>query len=344
MHESQTPQITLVIPGRNASRTIAACLDAVVPLLGEHLSEIIFVNDGSTDSTAQIVSKYPVRCIRGEGRGPGAARNLGWRQATTPWVWFIDSDCVAEPHALEELMPQMHNEGVGGIGGSYGNMCPDSLLACLIHEEIIERHLQMALEVNFLATFNVLYRRDVLEQVQGFDEKLKLAQDAELAFRVRRAGHRLRFCVNSRVKHFHPTQLQSYLRTQMRQGYYRVLLYARHPQQMKGDSYSGIIDHVQPPLAMLVLATLPLLLVGNPLPTFGLAGLLFAAQLPLTFRITQRTGEAKYLNFAWMSFLRAFARGIGLSTATLITARDWLTQRWGGPRFGWFFRRSDAAS
>ena len=165
-------EVTLVIPGRNAASTVDACLSAVVPLLESGLlREIIFVNDGSTDDTAERVARYPVRCLTGKGQGPGAARNLGWRAAETPLVWFIDSDCVSEVHALELLLARIEGSPFVGVGGSYGNMRPDSLLACLIHEEIVERHRRMPREVNFLATFNVLYRREILEKVDGFDER-----------------------------------------------------------------------------------------------------------------------------------------------------------------------------
>ncbi len=126
--------VSLVIPGRNAASTIAICLESVVPLLGSAgLKEIIFVDDGSTDNTAEIVAQYPVRCIAGKGKGPGSARNLGWQAAKTPLVWFIDSDCAAEKDALSILLAHLDDPEIAGVGGSYGNMRLDSLLACLIH-------------------------------------------------------------------------------------------------------------------------------------------------------------------------------------------------------------------
>src|SRR6056297_2753122 len=123
------------------------------------LKEIIFVDDGSTDSTAEIASRYPVRIIQGTGQGPGAARNLGWQAADSELIWFIDSDCVAEPDALEQLLRHMNDPQVAGVGGSYANLYPDSLVATLIHEEIVARHRRMKREVDFLGGFNVLYRR-----------------------------------------------------------------------------------------------------------------------------------------------------------------------------------------
>jgi len=306
--------VTLVIPGRDCERTIGPCLDSVAPLLGDGLlEEIIFVDDGSTDRTAEIVARHPVRVIKGRGSGPGTARNLGWRAARTPLIWFVDADCVAEDGALEVLLGHLEDPAVAGAGGSYGNMHPDSLLACLIHEEIVARHDRMPERVDFLATFNVVYRRSVLEQVGGFDERFLKAQDAELSFRARKAGYSLGFDPRSRVRHHHPVSLASYLATQKRQGYWRVWLYLEHPEAIKGDSYSGLVDHVQPPLAVLSLALSPALLLGPAaLLELPLVSALAAAQVPGTARLIARTSDARYAWFAPLGFVRAYARGVGL--------------------------------
>jgi glycosyltransferase involved in cell wall biosynthesis len=307
-------KVSLVIPGRNVSGTIKRCLESVVPMLGQSgLEEIIFVDDGSIDSTAEIVQNYPVRYLWQETQGPGAARNTGWLTAKGELIWFVDADCIAEPDALTILLEHMKNPQIVGAGGSYGNAHEDSLLASLIHEEIVERHRRMPLKVNFLATFNVLYQRDILKRVNGFDEKYLKAQDAELAYRIRQAGGKLAFDQRSRVKHHHPVKTTSYLRTQYSQAYWRMYLYARHPGKMMGDSYSSIVDHMQPILAVAALGILFFCLF---LPLFGIfsliAILLLIAQLPMTFRLTKRCGIL-YLLFAPMSFIRSFARGIGMT-------------------------------
>lgn len=316
--------ISLVIPGYNCERTIGACLAAVVPLLerGE-LAEIIFVDDGSTDHTAAIVAQYPVRVIRGSNGGAGAARNVGWRAATGDFVWFIDSDCVAQPDALRRLLPHLIAPQIAGVGGSYGNMCPASLTASLIHEEIVSRHARMPAQVNFLGTFNVLYRRERLVEVGGFDEcryngpGVAGAEDAELAFRLVQRGHRLAFEPKSIVGHFHPEHYGRYLRVQQRHGFYRVRLYCDYPQRMPGDSYSGPIDHVQPPLAMLILATAPLTFWSLGWICLGLVALLMLLQLPMTMRLIRQTGKLRYATYVGFGFLRAFRRGFGMSAGVL---------------------------
>ncbi len=314
-----TDLVSLVIPGRNCAETIRQCLGAVVPLLERtRLREIIFVDDGSIDQTRKIVEQLPVTCVAGDGRGPGAARNIGWRAAQHPLVWFVDADCVADPDALERLLPHLDDPSVGGVSGSYGIMNPQSLLACLVHEEIIERHRAMPRRVDFLATFNVVYRREILERLDGFDERFLKGQDAELSWRVLAAGYELGFEFDSRVKHYHPTRWRSYLRTQRQQGYWRVWLHLYHRGHAAGDTYSSVVDHVQPPLAMVVLASAPLVLLGRLawIPA-GIIALLAAAQIPMTIRLLRRLRRARYVCYAAMSFGRAFWRGVGMAHGVL---------------------------
>lgn len=312
--------VSAVIPGRNCARTIGPCLEALVPLLegaASRLGEIIFVDDGSTDDTRSIVESFPVRLIAGEGKGPGSARNLGWASAEHPLIWFVDSDCVADGDALSPLLDHI-DAGAGAVSGSYGNMNEHSLLACLIHEEIIERHLGMPEQVDFLATFNVIYRRSVLDEIGGFDERFLKGQDAELSFRALAAGHELHFDIRSRVKHFHETRWGGYLRTQRQQGYWRVWLYLIGGGQAGGDSYSNVIDHVQPPLAVLSLGSLPLVLLpyGYWVPGVCVV-LLLLAQVPLTLKIVRRVKKPSLFAFGLMSVIRAYWRGIGLAQGTI---------------------------
>jgi glycosyltransferase involved in cell wall biosynthesis len=314
-----TEMVSLVIPGRNCAKTIGPCLESVVPMRsGSRLGEIIFVDDGSTDETREIVGDYPVTLLAGSGKGPGAARNAGWRAAKHPLVWFVDSDCVAQADALDLLLPEMDDPTVGGVSGSYGIMNPESLLACMIHEEIIERHRHMPSRVDFLATFNVIYRRTILESLGGFDERYLKGQDAELSWRVMEAGHELRFVFASRVKHFHATRWWPYLRTQRHQGYWRVWLHLSHKGHASGDSYSSLLDHIQPPLAMLTLASMPSLAMGRfALITASLMALLVLAQFPLTVRMVWRKRQLRYTFFSVLGFLRAFWRGVGMTHGTL---------------------------
>ena len=323
--------VTLVIPARDASRTISDCLDAAIAVrdrAGSRLARIILVDDGSKDATVAEAERRGIEVRRSGGRGAGAARNEGFRAATTDLVWFVDSDCVAAPEALELLLPHLEPADVGGVGGTYG-IAPDAtLLERLIHEEIMVRHARMPEETNFLATFNVLYRRKILEALDGFDERYLKGQDAEFAFRVLENGSRLRFERRSVVRHFHADRLSRYLRVQRGQGYWRVALHLEHRGHAGGDSYSSLLDHLQPfAAAALVPALVPIIALAIKeffassapfdwmlwsAPFVLLAVFLLVAQLPMALAMTRRAGPAM-LAFIPLGAVRALWRSAGLS-------------------------------
>lgn len=88
---------SVVIPARNAERTLAAVLSS----LGAQdppPAEVIVVDDGSTDRTAAIAESLGARVVRGSGTGyAGGARNRGWAEASREVVVFLDSDAIPEP-------------------------------------------------------------------------------------------------------------------------------------------------------------------------------------------------------------------------------------------------------
>jgi len=155
-------------------------------------------------------------------------------------------------------------------------------------------------------------------EIGGFDVRFLKGQDAELSFRVMDAGYELRFNHASRVGHYHETNLRKYLKVQRQQGYWRVRLHLTHKGHAVGDSYSSWVDHVQPPLAMLTLATAPLSFVRGMawVPGVALGGLVLAT-VPMTWRLLVRLRRPKYVVYGWMSMVRAFWRGFGLGCGTL---------------------------
>ena len=316
------PEITVVIPGRNVADVVPLCLIALRDIEGtDRIAEIIFVDDNSSDATAAAVRSFDVRNLRGRGRGPAAARNLGWQAAATPLVWFLDADCVPASDALAPLLEGIQADRVAAVGSTFGNMRPYSLLASLIDAEIVVRHGRMPREVNYLAGGSLLCRKTALEEVGGFDESLPTAEDTDLAYRMQAAGWKLRFEPRSVVRHFHTNRLPYYLRAQRRHGRNRALVYRRFPRHIKGDHYSGPLDYIQPPLAMLVLGSLPLAFWpwGRWIPV-GLVVLLVLIQVPMTLRIVVQSRRLSMLAFLPLGVVRSFARGLGMCQGLLAAA------------------------
>ena len=317
--------VSVVIPGRDCAETLPACIRALRRVQAVHpdrTMEVVFVDDGSKDGSASVAEAEGALVLAGDGRGPGAARNKGWRAARGDLIWFVDSDCEVAQDSLGPLLAQLDDPKVGAVGGAYDNGCPDSLVARLIHEEIALRHRAMQGEVNFLASFSVIYRREVLEQLSGFDERYLKGQDAELSFRTLAAGYRLRFENASRVAHIHERMLFGYLQTRYKHGYSRAFLHLEHGGHAGGDSYSKLTDHLQPPCSLVALAALPFALwpAAGAWAAAPLAALV-ALQLPMMTRLVRPAGLGTALCFAGMSWLRSFWRGVGLAHGAIAMAR-----------------------
>ncbi|HZD38564.1 MAG TPA: glycosyltransferase, partial [Actinomycetes bacterium] len=129
------------------------------------------------------------RVVRGRGAGPAAARNLGWRLASAPWVAFLDDDVVPDPGWLEALAVDLAGLGPG-VAASQGRL--------RVPPPRDRRPTDWERNVSALAgarwiTADMAYRRWVLAEVGGFDERFRRAyrEDSDLALRVLRAGWRI---------------------------------------------------------------------------------------------------------------------------------------------------------
>ena len=145
------------------------------------------VDDRRDRSRALPVSGVEV--VAGRGAGPAAARNLGWRRATAEWVAFLDDDVVPGPSWLADLARDL--EGLEAeVAASQGRVRVP--LPAGRRPTDWERNVR-GLETARWATADMAYRRSVLEEVGGFDERFPRAyrEDADLGLRVVRAGYRI---------------------------------------------------------------------------------------------------------------------------------------------------------
>ncbi|MGP4097746.1 glycosyltransferase family 2 protein [Nonomuraea sp. KM90] len=175
--------ITVVIPtiGRPTLRDTLAAVGPGVP--------VVVVDDRKPADAPGLSLPAHVRVVRSGGRGPAAARNAGWRAAETPWVVFLDDDVIPEPGWAEAVWKDLVDLP-DDVAGSQGRIVVP--LPAGRRPTDAERNTAGLAEALWV-TADMAYRRTVLEALDGFDERFPRAyrEDADLALRVTRAGHRL---------------------------------------------------------------------------------------------------------------------------------------------------------
>lgn len=236
MNRANVLRASVVVPTRNRVALLEKCLGALgQQTLRRDEMEVIVVDDGSTDGTAQQAEAvgqavpFEVRVLRGRGIGPAAARNLGWQAALAPIVLFTDDDCEPSATWAADLVVFLEeNPSCAGVGGTTRRL-HDSTAARFTDETHCMNHPGDALDVDYLVTANAAYRRDVLAAAGGFDESFPCAggEDPELSFRLKSLHAQLAKTTGAVVLHNHPTSAAGVYRMHHRYGRGEYILVAK---------------------------------------------------------------------------------------------------------------------
>jgi O-antigen/teichoic acid export membrane protein len=189
------PHIAVVVPVRNDPAHLRACLRSLQASTGA-TSEIIVVDDGSTDDTPHVAADMGAKVVRQEVcRGPAVARNRGAREATAPIVLFIDADVCVHPDTLSKLIEDFRAEpDVAAVFGSYDDAPSETNIISqyknLTHHFV---HQQAKREASTFWSGCGAVRRDIFLEMGGFDENYPrpCIEDIELGTRLRQAGRRI---------------------------------------------------------------------------------------------------------------------------------------------------------
>jgi glycosyltransferase involved in cell wall biosynthesis len=183
------------MPTHNRARYLGRALESLVKQTMEtDRLEIIVIDDGSDDETQKLVGemmgKHPtIKLVSSERNlGSSGARNLGLAQATGQDILFTDDDCIPQNYWAEAMSAALDDEPVvaGCIevsNSKYVKLCHN---ISHFHPFIPRRR---SGPVDFMAGANMGLRRNVMDELGGFDDKMILAGDMQLCLRARSRGY-----------------------------------------------------------------------------------------------------------------------------------------------------------
>jgi hypothetical protein len=221
--------VSLIIATRDRCQQLQRCLDAVIRLKFERPWELIVVDNGSTDETAQVIEKFrgsapvKVRSVLQPQPGLGNAHNAGVAIALGKIVAFTDDDCYPEPDLLRCIWSAFQDSAVGYITGRI-ILHDRSDHPITINESTTPVTFpgRSFLGIGAVAGANMAFRREVLLEVGGFDPlfgpgSLFNAEELDAASRASAAGWRGEYRPDVVVRHHHgrkaadaPRLLKSY--------------------------------------------------------------------------------------------------------------------------------------
>ncbi|MFQ5442504.1 MAG: glycosyltransferase [Thermodesulfobacteriota bacterium] len=313
------PDFSVVVPAFNSEKTLGRCLGALFnQSCPKKRYEVIVVDDGSTDGSAEAAKSFPVRYFFQKNAGPASARNLGAREAKGAVILFTDADCVAGRDWIKEMTePFRAGPEVTAVKGAYRTE-QKSLVARFAQLEFEERFelLKKTPSIDMVDTYSAAYRREVFLETGGFDTNFPVAnnEDTELSYRLSKAGHKMVFNPRAVVCHLnHPDSLRRYARLKFWRGYWRMAVYRRFPDKM-------VKDHYTPQTLKLEILSIYLLTAGLfslvPFPRTGIVitavsmlSFLFLA-LPFTASAIKKDPTVAVFTPALL-FLRASSIGAG---------------------------------
>lgn len=182
------PQVSVVIPTYNCDRYLPEAIESVLSQTYNDY-EVIVIDDGSTDRTQEVLQPYQsqVRSIQQHNQGASAARNHGITLARGRWVAFLDADDVLFPDKLAAqiaIAAARPSLGIVHSGWQRVNEKRELLLTVEPWQQIPTLDLESWLRYKPVLPSAMLFRRDWLEKVGGFDPQFSSAEDTDLVLRL----------------------------------------------------------------------------------------------------------------------------------------------------------------
>ncbi len=204
---SQQPLVTVVIAAYNRESCVGEAIESALGQETPFPFEIIVVDDGSTDRTAEIARSYgePVRVITKKNGGPASARNAGVLGARTPFIAFLDSDDLMLPGRLARQADFLtkHPAVAVTFGDIISDTHPGKSYLKSVHRlpyepgrwlTVARPYQRLLTRNNFVPNQTIMLRKDDYLQAGMMDESLRVSEDWDLWSRMTSMGTLAYYC------------------------------------------------------------------------------------------------------------------------------------------------------
>jgi len=244
------PRVTVVVPARNAEKTISECLVSLVNLdYPKDRLEVLVVDNGSVDRTREIASRFPVTVlVQDRIQSSYAARNAGLARATGEIVAFTDADCVATQGWLKELVRGCEDPAVGCFAGEVFPYHIDTIIDGYLDSIgfMSQRQLLDYRPLPRAMTANLAFRREVFDKIGLFDAGAISGGDSEMVIRmVTRTGWKIAYRGDAVVYHRHRTRPWPFFTQFVRYGWGEARLRCAYREQFAPRVGNGVAQSVR---------------------------------------------------------------------------------------------------
>jgi cellulose synthase/poly-beta-1,6-N-acetylglucosamine synthase-like glycosyltransferase len=293
-----TEPVSVVMPAYNERENIAAAVSSIAA--GDHPGiEVIVVDDGSTDDTADIVRALGlpnVTLVQGPNGGKPHALNVGIAHASHDLIVMVDGDTVFEPESLRMLVQPFGDPRVGAVAGNVKVSNRRGLIGKWQHIEYVigfnldRRLFELLRCMPTIPGAIGAFRRQALVDAGGVSDRT-LAEDTDLTMAINRAGWRVVYEENARAWTEAPHNLRQLWRQRYRWSYGTMQAMWIHRNALREAGPSGRFGRVGLPFLALFGVIFPLLApVVDILTVYGIAvqgrweaGIAWMAMLALQF-------------------------------------------------------------
>lgn len=196
--------ISIVIPTYNRCFELKKAIDSLTKQnFGDEL-EIIIVDDGSTDGTEKTIKAIgKIKYLKQQNSGAATARNKGGFNARGEFIMFLDSDCLIDKDCINNILAEIKNSHTNVVTCRITGITKGFWAKCHDYSHFHGFMVNKRTEKKFPCGSGFLIKKELFESINGFNAKLKVAEDEDLGMRLSEGGEKIIYLPNAIVYHDH---------------------------------------------------------------------------------------------------------------------------------------------